>query len=132
MDIFKTVPFEPNRFSPNYSVLFKFEHDFDYRKSAGWMKDNWRTSFYYTIAYLTFIFVGKIYMSTRNEPFRLKFPLAVWNVFLATFSIIGTFRTWPELIHVLTNFGFHHSACSRSFHRDVSLHTKLFTITLLC
>lgn len=120
------VPAKVTPFSPNYSFAFQFENEFDYRKTAGWMQENWMSSFYWTAAYLAFIFFGKLYMSTRSEPFRLKLPLAVWNVLLATFSIIGTLRTWPEMIHVLSTFGFHHSVCSNTFHKEVSNIFKCF------
>lgn len=134
MDSFSLVHPEPNPYSPNYTYVFKFEDEFDYRIASGWMKNNWHSSFYWAIAYLTFIFFGKIYMSTRSEPFRLKFLLTIWNVFLASFSIVGTLRTWPEMLHVLNNFGFSHSVCASTFHRNVcdpssfSVKTKLKTI----
>lgn len=120
MDKLELVTPKANPFSPNYTYVFKFENEFDYRKSSGWMRENWQSSFYYTAAYLAFIFFGKFYMSTRNEPFRLKLPLALWNIVLATFSICGTLRVWPEMVHVLTNYGFHHSVCANTFHREVS------------
>lgn len=120
MDALRLVQPVSNIYSPNYSVAFKFENEFDFRMGAGWMRDHWQSSFYYALAYVTFIFFGKIYMSTRPEPFRLKLPLALWNIVLAAFSITGTIRTWPEMYHVLSNFGFHHSACSNTFHKQVS------------
>lgn len=55
-----------------------------------------------------------------NRPaFRLKKILTIWNISLALFSIIGTLRTLPELLHVLGRFGFYHSVCSPSFIEDV-------------
>ncbi|KAJ6218427.1 hypothetical protein RDWZM_009826 [Blomia tropicalis] len=99
MDNFRLESPQSSIYSPNYSFAFKFENEHNYRKTAGWMGDNWHTSFYYSLAYVTFIFFGKIYMSTRPEPFRLKGPLALWNV------RISSFWTWlfilskaPELI----------------------------------
>lgn len=120
MDAFKLVKPQESIYSPNYTFAFKFENEHDYRKTAGWMKDNWHTSFYYAAAYITFIFVGRIYMSTRTTPLNLKLPLTIWNIALAIFSITGTIRTWPEMYHVLNKFGFAHSVCSNTFHKEVS------------
>ncbi|GFT62828.1 putative fatty acid elongation protein 3 [Nephila pilipes] len=49
-------------------------------------------------------------MHTR-EPFSLRKPLIIWNLFLAAFSIIGTSRVLPELVHVLKKQGFLYSIC---------------------
>lgn len=51
----------------------------------------------------------------NRQAFKLKSLLTVWNVSLALFSIIGTARCFPELMHVLNNIGFDHSVCSSSF-----------------
>lgn len=50
----------------------------------------------------------------RNSPFfrfELRGLLSLWNTMLAMFSIMGAFRTAPELIHVLRNYGLFHSVC---------------------
>ena len=77
------------------------------------------------------IFYGQAYMSTRPA-FSLRKPLAVWNTALAIFSIIGTLRTLPEMIHVIQNFGFQHSICSLSYienSRVSGFWTWLFTLS---
>lgn len=43
--------------------------------------------------------------------FELRGLLSLWNTMLAMFSIMGAFRTAPELIHVLRNYGLFHSVC---------------------
>ncbi|XP_017492175.1 PREDICTED: elongation of very long chain fatty acids protein 6-like, partial [Rhagoletis zephyria] len=71
-------------------------------------------------------------MSTRTSPLKLKLPLTLWNIALALFSITGTIRTWPEMAHVLTRFGFHHSVCANTFHKEVpisSFWTWLFILS---
>jgi len=100
--------------APNYSVVFGFEKGFDFQEKRDWMAQNWWTSFYWIAAYMVVIFSGQTYMSTR-EAFRLKTPLVIWNLGLAIFSIIGTLRTMPEMIHVLQTFGFQQSVCSPSY-----------------
>ena len=125
MDTFRMIPFEAtNPLSPNYSYVFNFENEFRYHKRVAWMREHWTDSFYWTIIYLSFIFFGRIYMESRPKPFRLKWPLILWNLMLATFSIMGTIRVWPEMMHVLRNYGFYHSVCSNSYHREVMKRKK--------
>ena len=95
---------------PNYTYLFKFEEDFAAVERQQWMQKNWHTSFYYIGVYMVLIFGGQRYMATR-ERFELRNTLALWNFFLAVFSIVGAMRTVPELVFVLKNFGLHHSCC---------------------
>lgn len=49
----------------------------------------------------------------HSSPFRyeLRGLLVIWNSMLAMFSIMGAFRTAPELIHVLRHHGLFHSVC---------------------
>lgn len=52
----------------------------------------------------------------QNRPrFELRGLLVIWNTTLAMFSIMGAFRTAPELIHVLRHYGLFHSVCVPSF-----------------
>nr|QKG32709.1 elovl6 [Gecarcoidea lalandii] len=95
---------------PNYSYVFKFEEDFDTLEKRRWMKENWIISFYYIGAYMIVIYCGQLYMQTRPR-FELRIPLFVWNVFLALFSIWGAYRSAPELLYVLNQFGFRYSVC---------------------
>ncbi|KAF0287859.1 Elongation of very long chain fatty acids protein 6 [Amphibalanus amphitrite] len=84
---------------PNYTYLFKFEEDFAAVERQQWMQRNWHTSFYYIGVYMVLIFGGQRYMATR-ERFELRNVLALWNFFLAVFSIVGAMRTVPELLYV--------------------------------
>ncbi|XP_037070592.1 elongation of very long chain fatty acids protein 6-like [Pollicipes pollicipes] len=95
---------------PNYTYVFKFEEDFAAVERRQWMEDNWHMSFYYIGIYMVLVFGGQHYMQSRPR-FELRNTLALWNFFLAVFSIIGTMRTVPELLFVLKKFGFHHSCC---------------------
>lgn len=129
MDNFRLVSIIPNQYSPNYSYVFKFEKDFNHASKTQWMQKHWSDSFYWALLYLTFIFYGRIYMIQRSTPYQLKLPLIIWNLLLASFSIIGTLRTWPEMIHVLKNYGFTHSVCSNSYHKFVF---KIINVNYLC
>jgi len=74
------------------------------------MADHWKMSFYYAAAYMMVIYAGRIYMHSRPR-FELRYPLVVWNISLALFSIWGASRTIPEIFYVLHNFGFRYSVC---------------------
>ncbi|KAF2903819.1 hypothetical protein ILUMI_02371 [Ignelater luminosus] len=100
--------------SPNYSYTFPFESNFVYQDAVEWMSENWTLSFYYVVIYVIFIFGGQHVM--KNKPrFELRIPLSLWNTALAIFNIIGTLRTIPEFLHILTNYGLYHSICVPSF-----------------
>ena len=96
--------------TPNYSYVFKFEEDFAEKERRQWMAENWYVCMYYIGVYMVFVVLGQHYMQSRPR-FELRNTLALWNFFLAVFSIIGTMRTVPEMLFVLRNFGLHHSCC---------------------
>lgn len=98
--------------------MFQFERRFQHIYTKEWMRQYWHTSFYAVAIYMIVIFGGQAFMSNRPA-FKLKRLLTLWNISLALFSILGTFRTLPELLHVLHRFGFYHSVCHPSFIEDV-------------
>ena len=51
--------------------------------------------------YLLGIFMGKRYMDFK-QPKKLNFELACWNGVLSLFSFMGTLRTVPELLYILS------------------------------
>lgn len=117
--------------SPNYSIIFAFERNFDKSIKREWMIQHWHQAFYYIGLYMLVIFGGQAYMQSRPR-FELRRILAAWNVFLAAFSIFGLCRTLPELAHVLTEFGFTHSVCNPSFIEEVKVSgfwTWMFTLS---
>ncbi|RWS19565.1 elongation of very long chain fatty acids protein 6-like protein [Leptotrombidium deliense] len=117
--------------SPNYSITFPFEEKHDPKAVQQWFAENWHLSLYFSVVYLILVFSGKEYMKKR-EAFKLRKLLVLWNVFLAVFSIFGAFRTLPEMFHVLSNYGFDHSACNPSYAEQVKVSafwTWLFTLS---
>ncbi|CAL8101771.1 unnamed protein product [Orchesella dallaii] len=100
---------------PNYTTAFEFEWKFDHIESQQWMEENWTSAFYYIGAYMAIIFLGQSWMKDRPR-FELRVPLVIWNFSLAAFSILGTYRTLPEIFHILNRKnGFHHSVCFPSY-----------------
>lgn len=96
---------------PNYTTAFEFEWKFDHIESQQWMEENWTSAFYWIGIYMAIIFLGQSWMKDRPR-FELRGPLVIWNFSLAAFSILGTYRTLPEIFHILNRKnGFHHSVC---------------------
>jgi len=98
----------------NYSYVFNFEEGFNHQAKRDWMMANWTQCFWYCGIYMILIWSGKLLMQSRPR-FELRRALIMWNLFLATFSILGTMRTLPELLYTLSVHGFHHSMCNPSF-----------------
>ncbi|XP_015789003.1 elongation of very long chain fatty acids protein 6 [Tetranychus urticae] len=105
---------QSSHISPNYSFIFKFEQSFEYREKREWMQEHWTEAFYWVAVYMLIVFGGQAYMSNR-PPFKLRRVLTLWNILLASFSIVGTLRTLPEMLHVFHNFGFYHTVCNPSY-----------------
>jgi len=101
----------------NYSVIFDFEKKINSQKFAKWMTENWTHSCVYSVIYLIVIFSGKLYMQQRPR-YELRPALAIWSAILGLFSLMGALRTWPELIHSLTNHGLKYSVCVPSYYYD--------------
>ncbi|RWS08109.1 elongation of very long chain fatty acids protein 6-like protein, partial [Dinothrombium tinctorium] len=97
--------------SPNYSFTFGFEQRFKHQQNREWMKEHWHEAFFWVAGYMIVIFSIKAFMRNR-PPFNLRRALAIWSTLLAAFSILGFMRTLPEMIHILSNFGFYHSVCN--------------------
>lgn len=98
----------------NESYVFKWEREFDAVQKLTWMEENWSTSFYWISLYMITIFFGRHLMANR-KPFKLRGPLILWNVGLALFSIIGTFRTLPEMVYGINRYGFDFTVCDSSY-----------------
>ncbi|XP_023222628.1 elongation of very long chain fatty acids protein 6-like [Centruroides sculpturatus] len=67
-----------------------------------------------SLAYVIIIFYLQNYMKSR-PPFQLRWPLVIWNILLAAFSICGTLRLLPGLWVLIREFGFMFSVCNLSF-----------------
>jgi hypothetical protein len=106
----------------NYSFLFSYEKKFfnpDYVISKKvWMNQNWTLSILYAAIYIVAIFLGQLYMKSR-EKYDLRRCLIAWNLVLALFSIAGSVRLWPEFFMALKNQGVEHTICSVDYTHGV-------------
>lgn len=109
-----------HKFNSNetYTHSISFESlfdDKDYVDSWGdWFKSNWHLSVLISVAYMILVFAGRKFMQNRHK-FELRFFLIVWNILLATFSIAGTIRVWPDFIYTITKHGAVHSVCNNNY-----------------
>jgi elongation of very long chain fatty acids protein 6 len=118
-------PLNPNltASSISYSYQFGFERPFHSHAHVDaiktWMQANWTYSVLAAALYLTLVFVGRQYMSSRAR-YELRKPLIAWNVALATFSIVGTIRVWPEFIEAIFGKSLVYSVCDGSVYYGIS------------
>lgn len=107
----------------NYSSLWFYEQKFYSPRyvasKKSWMENNWHLSIVYAAIYIVAVFAGKHFMRNRQK-FDLRRALIAWNLVLASFSIIGTIRVWPEFIHTIRTYGFEHSICSNDYASGVN------------
>ena len=54
----------------------------------------------------------------NRKPFKLRRALLIWNLSLATYSIVSSFRAIDEFQYAFRNFGFHFTACDGSGLKD--------------
>ena len=101
---------------PSYAqVPFTFETSFEKHEVKQWFVSNWTASFYYIAAYLiTIRAISTWIQNSSSSKLELRRPLLFWNMGLALFSLLGTFRLLPELLNILGNEnGYHDSVCDR-------------------
>ena len=96
---------------PNYQYVFTFEKNFVYSDTLTTITNHYPYCFFYSVVYIVLIFAGKHYMLNRPK-LELRSTLALWNAFLAVFSIIGFLRMATEMYYTLSNYGFYHSICN--------------------
>ena len=65
---------------------------------------------YGVVAYGVFCVVGRKYMETR-EAWQWRKVMALWNLSLSVFSIIGVMRTAPVLFYNLATMSFRDNLC---------------------
>lgn len=100
----------PKPSSSNHWYVFGFEENFNYKSAHQWMTENWTNMFYYCAVYVVLVFGIRWIMSDRAS-FKLKGLLILWNIMLATFSVVGFARSAPELFRLWNTYGMHYTVC---------------------
>lgn len=88
----------------DFSVLpFSFDSQFSQRDYSVWalyFRQTWLVPLIVAVVYCTDVFVGQFIMRSRKA-YDLKGFLALWNLLLAVFSIIGTIKVVPYFLYTL-------------------------------
>lgn len=66
------------------------------------------------VGYLAFCYFGTIIMKDR-KPFDMRGALALWNLFLATFSAWGMMKTVPHMLHLIFTREFDQTICDPAY-----------------
>lgn len=113
--------------------FFNFELDHDEQPVTYWMQKYWALSIFISLAYVYFIrHLERVMLEKQHLHFQLQFPLALWNLALALFSLAGAARTWPELILSVSEDGYRNSVCSSDFGKWVRNTLSYLSVPLLC
>lgn len=111
----KTVLPKDNYSLPYPKILTDFEYQIDLQSLFRYTSNYWWVSIILSAIYLLFVFSGMKLMENR-PPFKLKRPLFCWNLFLALFSIIGTYKSTPRLVGLVMERGYLGSVCFTDGH----------------
>jgi elongation of very long chain fatty acids protein 6 len=88
------------------------EQHTDWRNWAPWMREHYSVAYSICVAYVVIIFgIQWIMKDERIKPFELRKPLIIWNIILATFSIIGALNVVPAHINTLMTEGLSGDLC---------------------
>jgi hypothetical protein len=88
----------------------EYESNFEPSFHNVFFKSNWQIPLGSVATYLVMCYFGPMIMKNFTA-FDLRYTLAAWNLFLATFSIIGTYKTVPVLIHRVGTMTFEDTIC---------------------
>lgn len=106
-----------------YSHIFGFENLFEHEayvdSLTNWMAKYWTYSFLISAVYILLIVCGRKFMASRPR-YELRAPLIAWNVMLASFSILGAIRVWPEFVYSLVTKGATYSVCNNEYAYGIS------------
>ena len=98
-------------FDYDYWMTTDIERGFNYYDKRKWLKSTFPViPVIVNVLYVVTVFGLRKFMTSR-EAFSLKPLLLVWNVSLAFFSILGSFRTIGFNASFLYHRGFHSSVC---------------------
>ncbi len=97
------------------SILTDYEYHWNHFAEATlFLRNAWWFSIVVSILYVIALPVGQRIMRDRKA-FDLKYPLFLWNLALAIFSIIGTLRILPPLLYGVATNGPMYYMCRSGF-----------------
>lgn len=115
---------------PFNATAYEFEKSVTSGQVLDFVANNKMLSVWSSAVYVVVVFGGRWIME-RKERFGLNSALALWSGMLGIFSVLGTVRMWPEIIHVLYYEGFYSSACHLGYMENqvTQFWTSLFVLS---
>lgn len=107
-----------HRWVISFETIFFNQNHYEYIQN--FMSNWWWICFPYAFLYITLVFVGKKIMEKRQNNFQLRRALFLWNASLALFSLWGSCRSIPELIHIFSNHGLRQTVCDSSYKEGIT------------
>ena len=92
-------------------VLARLESSISEEQISKWFSSNLSIPFVLCLLYLSAVYLGRRWMRFRKA-YSLRRELAVWNAFLALFSIVAFMKTTPLMFRKLSEGGYVSSVCS--------------------
>jgi hypothetical protein len=88
-----------------------FEKNYNAIAGVDFARENPAVPVALVCGYMAFCYFGQKYMKNR-EAFDFRTPLALWNLFLSTFSFMGMARTVPHLLNNLRTMSLEENLCT--------------------
>jgi len=120
--LFKTTPYKTSEGQPFVQVFqwipaleqfyTDYEKNFDVQPAYNFIRDNGWIALTGAALYLAFLYFGQKWMATR-QAFNVKGFTALWNLFLAVFSICGMVRVVPHFFFLVSHKTFRETICQR-------------------
>eukprot|EP00036_Acanthoecidae_sp_10tr_P007319 CAMPEP_0182915222 /NCGR_PEP_ID=MMETSP0105_2-20130417/182_1 /TAXON_ID=81532 ORGANISM="Acanthoeca-like sp., Strain 10tr" /NCGR_SAMPLE_ID=MMETSP0105_2 /ASSEMBLY_ACC=CAM_ASM_000205 /LENGTH=308 /DNA_ID=CAMNT_0025052061 /DNA_START=54 /DNA_END=980 /DNA_ORIENTATION=- len=88
-----------------------YETNFDGDAWTQWTGEHTEIPVYCLTVYLAITFQGPP-MLAKGEAYPIRSQFALWNLLLAVFSIMGTYKTMPVLIGAVREKGFTYTTCT--------------------
>lgn len=97
-----------------FMVPFSLDKTFNqYPQWSLYLRQTWWVPLAVSVLYCLGVRWGQSVMASR-KPFELRSPLAAWNLILAVFSIVGTYKTVPYFLYALASNGPTYYLCRRA------------------
>ena len=98
----------------HFVKAYEFEKSFDALYWNNWVRDNRQWSIYMSVVYLALLYIGRKAMANR-QPFSLRGLLALWNIFMALFSIAVTVRLAPFFLRKIQLATLYTNVCVQDY-----------------
>lgn len=97
------------------------ERNWDWPKASGWMANHYEVPYAICAAYVVAVFgIQWLMKGEKTKGLELRWPLIIWNWFLAAFSVIGALNVVPAIWRTVRVEGLSGDMCSTTSEMDNS------------